>query len=260
MKDPRKGFYIGYLPEAPKSIGSKIKWIAFCLLLIISTTSFLMISNEKIFDNSTFEFGEYCTYEGIIMENPYPRILIERPGDTGSLPQYSQYYLTQFGKYNGADMVSGLDGKKVSLEGALIYRDDQTMIEIKDHTVMHKHENDTREMFDFDEALPTKSLGTYTLKGEIVDSKCFYGVMNPGNLKVHKACAINCIRGGIPPVFVVKDEKGNVGYYLLQDENGEAVNGKILDKIAEPLEIEGEIIKQGDILIMKANPKSYTNL
>ena len=34
------------------------------------------------------------------------------------LPQYSQYYLTQFGKYSEAEMVSGLDGKKVTLEGA----------------------------------------------------------------------------------------------------------------------------------------------
>ena len=40
-------------------------------------------------------------------------------------------------------------------------------------------------------------LGAVTLTGEIVDSKCFLGVMNPGNLKPHKACAIRCISGGI---------------------------------------------------------------
>lgn len=237
-----------------------MKWVSVLLLILISSFSFLMISNEKEFDNSTFEFGEYCTYEGIIMENPYPRILIERPGDTGSLPKYSQYYLTQFGKFGGGEMVKGLDGKKVSLEGALIYRDDQTMIEIKNNSVNHDHTSENERVFNFDSALPKKSLGIHTLKGEIVDSKCFYGVMNPGNLKVHKACAINCIRGGMPPVFVVKDQQGNIGYYLLQDEEGGAVNKNILDKIAEPLEIKGEVVKQGNILILKANPTSYRNI
>lgn len=51
-------------------------------------------------------------------------------------------------------------------------------------------------------------LGETTLKGEIVDSKCYLGVMNPGNLKAHRACAINCIQGGVPPVLLVRDGGG----------------------------------------------------
>lgn len=255
-----KEFYIGYSPKAPKKIGKTVKWVSVFLLLVICGISFLMISNEKPFDNSTFEFGVYNSYEGIVMENPYPRILIERPGDTGLLPKYSQYYLVQFGKFGGQEMVEGLDGKTVTLEGALIYRDDQTMIEMKENSISHSDHHSSESRLDLTSELPEKSLGEYTLKGEIVDSKCFYGVMNPGNLKVHKACAINCIRGGIPPVFIVKDELGNIGYYLLQDKDGNAVNKNILDKIAEPLEIKGEVIKQGDLLILKADPYSYTNL
>jgi hypothetical protein len=48
------------------------------------------------------------------------------------------------------------------------------------------------------------SLGTQTLIGEIVDSKCYLGVMNPGALIPHRACAIRCISGGIPPVLLVR--------------------------------------------------------
>jgi len=255
-----KEFYIGYLPKAPKGIRKIIKWVTVLLLILVGATSFLMISSEKDFDNSTFEFGEYNSFEGIIMENPYPRILIERPGETGVHPKYSQYYLAQFGKFGGQKMVERLDGKSVNLQGSLIYRDDQTMIEIKDNSISHDHTSDTDRIPEFNSILPQENLGTHTLKGEIVDSKCFYGVMNPGNLKVHKACAINCIRGGIPPVFVVKDGNGNVGYYLLQDKNGNAVNDRVLDKVAEPVKIKGEVIKQGDLLILKADPASYTEL
>ncbi len=255
-----KEFYIGYLPKAPKGIGKIVSWVSALLLILVCVNSFLMISSEKKFDDSTFEFGEYNSFEGIIMENPYPRILIERPGETGMHPKYSQYYLAQFGKFGGGKMVEGLEGKSVKLQGSLIYRDDQTMIEIKDNSISHDHTFDNDRIPEFNSILPQENLGTHTLKGEIVDSKCFYGVMNPGNLKVHKACAINCIRGGMPPVFVVKDSNGNVGYYLLQDKNGNAVNDRILDKIAEPVKIKGEVIKQGDLLILKADPASYTEL
>ena len=44
------------------------------------------------------------------------------------------------------------------------------------------------------------------VKGEIVDPKCFFGVMKPGEGKPHKDCAIRCILGGIPPVLKVTDE------------------------------------------------------
>lgn len=43
-----------------------------------------------------------------------------------------------------------------------------------------------------------------TLDGELVDSKCYLGTMKPGDGKTHKSCAILCLRGGIPPLFVSK--------------------------------------------------------
>ena len=48
------------------------------------------------------------------------------------------------------------------------------------------------------------ALGRQLLRGEIVDSKCWFGVMNPALGKAHKDCAIRCISGGAPPAFVVR--------------------------------------------------------
>jgi len=68
------------------------------------------------------------------------------------------------------------------------------MIETKAEWIQAAEKN-----FGDDSPLPSTSLGTQTLVGEIVDSKCFLGVMNPGQLTTHRACAIRCISGGVRP-------------------------------------------------------------
>ena len=76
------------------------------------------------------------------------------------------------------------------------------------------------------------SLGERTLVGEIVDSKCYLGVMNPGSLTPHRACAIRCISGGIPPVLLVHQTNGTALYFLLTSRHGRPVNKEVLDIVA----------------------------
>ena len=256
----KEDFYIGYLPNAPKSISRFVKMVVVIILVVVAGLGFGFTSLQNEFRPATFEFGEYCTYEGIIMEQPYPRLLVKRPGDTGALASYSQYYLATFGKHGAAEAVAGLDAHNVKFDGSLIYADNQTMIELADAPVEDLGAALNRKQLEEARKLPIEELGEFTLKGEIVDSKCYFGVMNPGHLKVHKACAINCILGGVPPVFLTKDKQGNIAYYLLEDEQGNALNKRILDKIAEPLEIKGTVLKQGDLLVIRANPDTYKNL
>jgi hypothetical protein len=99
-----------------------------------------------------------------------------------------------------------------------------------------------------------EDLGRQTLAGEIVDSKCYLGVMNPGHTKPHRECASLCIRGGIPPLFVVKDADGRDIHLWLVSETGGPVNQLVLDFVAEPIEITGQIKRSGDQLYFYANP------
>jgi hypothetical protein len=96
------------------------------------------------------------------------------------------------------------------------------------------------------------------LVGQIVDSKCFFGVMKPGELAPHRACAVRCISGGIPPVLVVRDAEGSAAYYLLADEDGRAVNERVLDKIAVPVSVAGELVRHGDLLVLRARPEGIS--
>jgi hypothetical protein len=155
------------------------------------------------------------------------------------------------------EVAEALHLKRVTLEGTLIYRGDQAMIEVASVTPA------TADiLLDPDAAagqprVESVSLGEMTLAGEVVDSKCYIGVMNPGEGKPHRACAIRCISGGIPPVLLVRDEAGAANYFILVDEAGGPVNERVLDFVALPVEITGEVVQLGDRLVLKAPMSSY---
>jgi len=105
-----------------------------------------------------------------------------------------------------------------------------------------------------------ESLGTFTLRGTSVDTKCFFGVRNPGFSKAHRACSARGIAGGIPPVFRVRDGSGEARYLLLFSPGGEPVNARVPEFVAEPLEIRGEVVRYGDLLALLADPGGYRRL
>jgi hypothetical protein len=107
---------------------------------------------------------------------------------------------------------------------------------------------------------PVENLGQHTLAGEIVDSKCYLGVMNPGHTKPHRECASLCIRGGIPPLFIVRDAAGRKLALWLLSERGQPVNEQVLDFVAEPVEIAGQVSRNGDQLYLRADPATYRRL
>ncbi len=251
--EPTDPFYVGYQDEAPPAVGQFLKRLMLGGLLGAAVLAAVLVVGQQGFAASVFEFGNVRTFEGVIQAHPYPVLLVERPGDVPEAAAWSAYLLVMGGK-NGAGLVAeAVDGQRVRLAGTLIYRDGQTMIEVTDGSV---------EALGAGEGPPPTpiSLGTHTLVGEIVDSKCFYGVMNPGFGKPHRACASLCIRGGMPPVLAVTDAAGHTDYLLLQGEDGRTVNQEVLPMVAEPVSITGEVVQQGTLLFLKAEPASYQRL
>ena len=90
-----------------------------------------------------------------------------------------------------------------------------------------------------------------------MDSKCYLGVMNPGQLTTHRGCAIRCISGGIPPVLLVRQTNGPALYFLLVSRDGKPMNKQVLNMVAEPVQITGEVERQGELLIVRADPATY---
>ena len=163
------------------------------------------------------------------------------------------------GKHGAEGELAGLSGQPVQLRGSLIYRAGHTMIEIVPGSAQRMTGAKANKLVSSAPA-DDEDLGVLTLEGEIVDAKCFYGVMKPGNLKPHRACATRCISGGIPPMLLVRDPDGGVRYLLLVSEDGETVNRQVLDRVAEPLSITGRVVRRGDLLLLMADPATYRRL
>jgi hypothetical protein len=234
-------FYIGYLPKAPSTLGRRIAWTAAGLIAIGLAIGFVLIGNEPTFADSRFEFGVYRDYNGVIEEWPYP---ILHSGD-------STFLLVAPGKHGFSEAAKGWQGKTVQLRGSLIERRPNQMLQVVPDSMREAAVNRS------DDPPKPIGLGPVTLRGEIVDSKCYLGVMNPGNGKVHRDCAVRCISGGAPPAFVAQDSKGDARVMLLVGSDGRQLRREVLPFVAEPIEVAGELVRSGTTLVLKAEPSHF---
>ena len=187
-------FYIGYSEKAPKPFKKVTRWSVLVMLALVVLFSVGLAFTQQKAKNSTFEYGKPIQLEGTLYYSPYPMLRVSI-GDGLS----KDLLLIGLGKH-GADaqlshMIFERRGTyKMKLTGTLIYYNGVTLFEIADqsHTLL-KPSAERFESSDF---------GEVHLDGEIVDPKCYFGVMKPGFGKIHRSCAARCISGGIPPVFV----------------------------------------------------------
>jgi hypothetical protein len=243
-------FYIGWQGRAPVGIGSHVRKTVVALVILALGAASILPLVQRTIGVAVFEWGTIKTFTGLFELKPYPHLLVQRPGREAGR---SAYYLVAPFKFGlNADTLAAFDGKDVSMEGTLIYRGNQTMIEARPESIKPAAT----------EAMPVAestvvNLGRQTLLGEIVDSKCYLGVMNPGNLTPHRGCAVRCISGGIPPILLVRQQNGPPLYFLLVSSDGRPVNKQVLDMVAEPVEITGEVLRQGELSILRADPSTY---
>ena len=214
-----------------------MKRTAFGFLSLGAVVALLLVLGQGPFAAASFDFGHYTSYEGVLEEWPYPMLVTS----TG------RFLLVGEGKH-GFEL-GNLSGQQVRLRGALIRRGDDQMLEVESGSAEkiaagHSHEKPI-------------DLGPIQLTGEIVDSKCYLGVMNPGSGKVHRDCAARCISGGAPPAFLARDSSGEVRVLLLTGADGRALNREVLDYVAESITVSGHIFRKGTTLILKAEPKDF---
>jgi hypothetical protein len=240
-------FYVGYLPKAPEGLARFLRKVIVALGLLAVTAALILVVGQMPFANSTFEYGKPRSFEGVVVARPFPMLLVTRPGEIGQQDKYSRYLLVAPGKHGADDLVASFDGKKVRLQGQLIYRESGTMIEINSGSIALV---DTPTA----DAESTRDLGPLMATGEIVDSKCYLGVMNPGQGKVHRDCAARCLSGGIPPIFVTNNGESQ---FLLIGADGSALGRDVLREfVAEPITIRGELLQRGESRLLKIDPRA----
>ena len=247
-------FYVGYLSEASTKTARFVKKIIFQLFLLAMVLAFVFVSNQERFSGGIFEFGNLTTLEGTLVKKPIPILLIEDGGVSQSV------VLLGFGKYGAeqtiaqmeADQGVNLEGQKLKLEGTLIYHDGMTLLELTNgrSALMEHTGTSSSSMAQFNEL----KLGSTSMVGEIIDPKCYFGVMKPGHGKSHRSCAIRCISGGVPPMLKVVDEAGNSNYFVLLGREGQAINQQVLDYVADAVELKAHLYSWQDLYLLKLDP------
>ncbi len=232
-------FYIGWQAGMPARNKTALRILLWPVVVLLTVLTLLVVWFQKPFNNYQFALGNVEEITGTYFDVPIP--LLE--ADPSDLPQGASnaILLVGYGKSGAEGIIKAiekekgsLNGKKVSLRGTLIHGDGKALLELteKERSLVEIH---TDPAVPAPLPAPVKPIA---LSGEILDPKCYFGVMKPGEGKIHKSCAIRCISGGIPPVFRA-GKKGNYQYYILLGKNGKKINKAILPLVAEQIDLSG---------------------
>ncbi len=263
MKTHTDEFYIGYLPKAPKSFARAIRLVILALCVVVPLIAFLLAANERDFAASTFEFGQTSELTGTIRYQPVPMLVVDHGVNAAGEAELQSIPLIGFGKAGPEKTLKAmqeqqgtpLDGKSVQLRGTLIYFDGKTFLELTQGAASLLAITDESSAV----AYQPKERGEIALYGEIVDPKCYFGVMKPGEGKPHRSCAARCIAGGIPPVFKASDRDGALRYFLILGADGSKINQQILPFVGQYIRVDGTVTTWGDWEVIELSDKTKIN-
>jgi hypothetical protein len=244
-------FYVGYLPQSPPGIRRRVRVFVFTILMLSIAGAVLFAASQKQFANSTFEFGNVRDFRGYLQERPYPTLTV---ADTPTTEQAQSYFLVAPSKHGAESLLQSFPEQSIRLKGTLISRREGQMIEVVPGSIVAEGRGNslTQPIFD---------LGERSLEGEIVDTKCFLGVMNPGESKVHRDCAALCLRGGIPPALYTRDFDGSSKILLLTDASGVPLPKEAyLHRVGQPVQVGGHAFKSSGLYYIRTSAENINPL
>jgi hypothetical protein len=242
-------FYVGYRNEAAPKTSRFIKALLAVVGVAMITTCIAIVLSQQGFSSGVFEYGQESAIEGYIFSEPIPHIKIQIGNDSIKKPKFQAILLVGAGKMGARETLQKfeheseqLNGKRVVLKGYKIYGNNKALFQIDPANPPHLLEamSFPPVVFRIEENL--------TVTGEIVDPKCYFGVMKPGEGKPHRSCAIRCLSGGIPPVFHSKDD-----YFLLIGDDFLPLNQEVLPIVGDLINLSGKVVNFDDWKILLIN-------
>ena len=242
--EEKDDFYIGYVDEVPGKTKKTVRNFVVLALIVLIETALIFAFTQNTFKNSSFELTTSTKITGVYHEMPYPMLKVQTSENS-----YKNIVLLGFGKSSAnpylkkiKEEIPQISGLRLSIEGNLIYFNGKTLLQITDDQKISIDKKAGRG------PLPTLKMiaQNMELQGEIIDPKCYFGVMKPGKGKIHRSCAVRCISGGIPPVLATTDSNNLAEYYLLTDTKGEPINESVLPFVGKPSLITGTVVQMED--------------
>ena len=228
-------FFVGYAPLT-KVTRRRTLFVGIGLITLVVATGASIAKMQQAAGIGQWDPATQAHVQGLLLLNPYPVLhTVDGP-----------VLLVRAGKHSAVEYVEAFHTSHVAIKGVPIERGGWRMLEVSKPTDVQ-----AASPIDAINSPETKRLGEFTLQGEIVDSKCYLGVMKPGAGKVHRACAAMCLAGGMPPMLVVTEASGDKYGYLLTDENGLSASQALVEHVALPVKITGQLEERGDLTYLR---------
>lgn len=238
-------FYIGYEDRMPAATRQRVIAAVALFFVAAAAAGAGAVLGARPLPDSRFAFGVESRVTGVLRRDPYPSLDVDG----------RRVWLAGRGKFGADAVLRAVPDGRVTISGAWIERGRQRMLEVHDmgSGTMSVHAPTRTEV------VPDPTSGPVTLHGEIVDSKCFLGVMNPGEGTVHRDCAARCLRGGMPPMLVVRDGTGREELVVLVSEDGAPAGSAIARLAGRPIRVTGRLVRDGDDYVLFARTYEPTN-
>lgn len=241
-------FYVGFLNAIPPGLRVFLPVAALVLICLFAGIGYVAGAGQDDPGDGRFRFDlgpQQVT--GVVRTAPYPTLTVTEATDLFA----EGHVLMLSGPGKRGAMLDGMfDQALTRLTGIALQRGQLDMLQVGQPAEM---------VHGVVPVLPAdEPLGRWRLTGEICDGKCLAGAMRPGIGLAHKACANLCLVGDIPPVFVatapVLADMAGSEYLMVAGPDGGPMAPDLLALVGALVEIEGEIIRRGDLLILAADP------
>ena len=234
-------FFIGWAARAPKPLAG---FIAAVVAASLMGLMLLALTLGRAADAGAGDIVGEAKLTGVMQTTPYP--LLRAPPDPAH-PLGHAVMLAGEGKYGIGALGEALAGKRIEARGALVKRGDLDMLIVSPEDGLNPLDQPAANV------APVVPLGRWRVNGEICDGKCNAGVMRPGTGLSHRACASLCVSGGVPAVFVSTAPLDGASFLLLANADGGPPPAAMLDLVALPVTLEGEVERRDDMLVFRVD-------
>ena len=217
-------FYVGYETGIPAVARPRVRGAVATALATSLIVGLTVVVSQSPLPAARFDSGAETAFSGVVRLDPEPAL------DTDS----GRILLVAPGKRGAASLVRDFVNRRVALKGALIERGGLRLLEVVPAAITAASGAAAGGA-----AGSLTDVGDVVLTGEIVDAKCYAGVMNPGEGTVHRDCARACLRGGLPAMFAVRTPDGRDVLFALESTDGAALGEAVADVAGRQITLAG---------------------
>jgi hypothetical protein len=236
-------FYVGYL-DTPPRIARAVRLSVVLIIIWLGMMSTLLVLAQRSPGEAVWDISNEQSWTGLLIKEPYPMLVT--PDET--------LLVVGMGKFSVHERLADSFGNELTLHGYELQRQGRKMIELSTNGVSDVSK--TVQLPDPELVIIDKDPQEFI--GEIIDGKCYLGAMKPGDGFGHRACAVLCLRGGLPPMFAIDSAEPNTSFPLILIDGQAELPEHLYKFVAERVRLNAQQAMLGTLPVLLIEPDSIT--